>query len=166
MDRDKDTFLQIIESHKLIIFKVCNSYCKDQEDQKDLVQEVILQLWNAFDKYDDKYKLSTWIYRISLNVAISNYRKLKTQHKYFTPFEEEMVGIAEDDLQEKREDERLLQTFIEQLDELNKALMLLYLDGHSHEEMAAMLDISKSNVGSKINRIKNKLKQQFKNLES
>jgi len=166
MNRDKDSFLKIIESHKLIIFKVCNSYCKDSEDQKDLFQEVILQLWNAFPSYDETYKFSTWVYRISLNVAISSYRKLKTKNKHFSRLEEEMVSIQADDDQGKNEELQLLQAFISQLEELNKALIILYLGGYSHQEIAEMLGISKSNVGSKINRIKNKLKTQFKNLEA
>lgn len=164
MIRDKDTFLKIIDSHRLIIFKVCNGYCRDAEDQKDLVQEVILQLWNAFDKYDEQYKLSTWIYRIALNVAISNYRKTKTKSQYFTRLDQDFVGIEE--VNEENEELNQLQSFINQLDELNKALMMMYLDGYSHAEIADTLDISKTNVGSKINRIKHKLKQQFKKFKS
>jgi len=166
MKRDKNTFLKVLSDHKLIVFKVCRSYCHNQEDQKDLAQEIIYQLWNAFDKYNEAFKLSTWVYRIALNVAISNYRKTKTQNKYFTPLDEEMVSISVEENSDRKEDLELLQTFIGQLDSLNKALMILYLDGHSHKEISEMLAISISNVGSKINRIKNKLKKHFKEIES
>ena len=70
-----DLFLSVIETHKGIIYKVANSYCKDTENKKDLVQEIVLQLWKSFDSYNNQFKHSTWIYRIALNVAISYYRK-------------------------------------------------------------------------------------------
>jgi len=130
----------------------------------DVVQNIILQLWQAFDKYDESYKLSTWIYRISLNVAISNYRKTSTRKKHFSPMENDFVNIKMEEAKSNNEELQFLQQFIDQLDELSKALMILYLDGHSYEEMAGILHISTSNVGSKINRIKLKLKKQFKTL--
>ena len=79
-------FLSVIENNKGIIYKVANSYCKDDEDRKDLVQEIIFQLWQSFGKYDDQYKLSTWMYRIALNVAISFYRKGSRRKDISIPF--------------------------------------------------------------------------------
>ena len=152
----------MLEQHKLIIFKVCNGYCSDPEEQKDLVQEVILQLWRSFDRYNAQYKLSTWVYKIALNIAISHFRKVSTRQKYTTPFNGAVLDIAEADNDDKDESLRLLQVFLNQLQKLDKALMMLYLDGHSHEEIAQILDISKSNEGTKINRIKERLRQQFK----
>lgn len=70
----KDQFLIIIRLNKNLIFKVCNSYCKDATDREDLVQDVIINLWRSYEKYDDRYKLSTWMYRIAFNTAISHYR--------------------------------------------------------------------------------------------
>ena len=164
MKRDRAAFMEILEDHKLIIFKICNSYSRDPEEQKDLVQEVILQLWSSFPKYNPEFKFSTWIYRIALNVAISNYRKSTTRNKHLAKVEDSYVEIALDHDSDDREDVQLLKQFIDQLDELNRALMILYLDGNSHEEIAAILNISKSNVGTKINRIKEKLKKQFKDI--
>jgi RNA polymerase sigma factor (sigma-70 family) len=80
LKRDAQTFLSVIESNKGIIYKVANSYCWDEENRKDLIQEIIVQLWLAFDKYDKNYKLSTWMYRIALNVSISFYRKQETRN--------------------------------------------------------------------------------------
>ena len=74
-----DIFLYVIESNKGIIYKIAKSYCKDTEDRNDLVQEIILKLWLAFDTYNNEFKYSTWIYRIALNTAISNYRKEKVR---------------------------------------------------------------------------------------
>ena len=71
----KDEFLATIDAHKKIIYKIVNSYCQNKEDRKDLEQEIIIQLWNSFDRYNDEYKYSTWMYRIALNVAISFYKK-------------------------------------------------------------------------------------------
>ncbi|MDN5212045.1 sigma-70 family RNA polymerase sigma factor [Fulvivirgaceae bacterium BMA12] len=166
MKKDKAHFLSILEKNKQIIFKVCNIYCQNREDQKDLVQDIIIQLWNSFHKYDDQYKLSTWIYRISLNVAISFYRKTSLRHRKIAYLDDNFLQIAEENDQEMMEDIKLLKQFIHELDELNKGLMMLYLDNNSYEEIGAVLNISPTNVGTKINRIKQKLKKQFKNIET
>ncbi len=164
MHHNKEAFLEMLEEDKGIIFKICHSYCSDPESQKDLVQEVILQLWNSFDRFDGRSKRSTWVYRVALNVAISNYRKLKTKKKYLTPLDNDLV-IIDNTENEAEEDVRLLRQFIDQLDGINKALMILYLEEKSYEEIGKILSITSSNVGTKINRIKRKLKEQFKTIE-
>ena len=164
MNRDKETFLEVLEAHRGIIFKVCNSYCTNLEDRKDLGQEIILQLWKSYPYYKETYKLSTWIYRIALNVSISHARKSRVRKRYpMLPLEEFIQISAEEGT--PQEEIQLLQEFISQLDGLSKALMLLYLDGYSHEEIATLLHISQSNVGTKIGRIKRKLKKQFEAYE-
>lgn len=157
---EKDIFLVLIEKNKGIVYKIANAYCKDAEDRKDLVQEIIIQLWKAFSKYDERYRISTWMYRISLNVAISFYRKgRKSLH---SPLTESVIAVpAEEDQTEQEENVRLLYQFIGELDELNKALMLLYLEDNSYREMAEVLGISESNVATKIGRIKEKLRKRF-----
>ena len=166
MDTKKESFLKILEDHKGIIFKVSHTYSQDAEDQKDLVQEVIIQLWNSFDKYDPRYKASTWIYRIALNVAISFYRKLSTRRKHEKDLAQHFLEIAHHQPVDEREEVQWLYSFINGLDEMNRALMILYLDGNSHEEIAQVLNISTTNVGTKINRIKGKIKEAFENLET
>lgn len=165
MKKDKDSFLKVLEQHQKIIFKVCNAYCHDPEDRKDLVQEVIVQLWKSFSRYDEQYKITTWMYRIALNVAISFYRKESRRKRSSYALDERLILIAEEDRQENEENLRLLKQFINQLDPLNRGLMILYLDENSHEEIASILEISVSNVGTKINRIKQKLRKQFATLE-
>ena len=164
----KDRFVQTIDEHKKIIYKIVNSYCPKREDRKDLEQEIIIQLWKSFDKYDDSYKYSTWMYRIALNVAISFYRKeRKWSLKSDFYNEASIFNMAEENSEDNAElnDQiKLLQTFISNLNELNKALMLLYLDEKSHEEIAEILGITKTNVATKISRIKLKLKQEFENI--
>lgn len=157
-----DLFLSVIEAHKALIYKVANSYCKDPEDRKDLVQEIILQLWKSFGRYDEQFKHSTWIYRISLNVAISFYRKENTRKKLSNPFSESIFRII--DLHENKQMEEgalFLQQFIGELKELDKALMLLYLDEKSHREISEIIGITETNVATKIGRIKAVLKQKF-----
>ncbi len=164
MKGDKEEFLKVLEEHKGIVFKVCNSYCSHPEDQKDLAQEVILQLWKSYPTYKDAYKLSTWIYRIALNVSISYLRKVRVRKRYPTFPIEDFLEIAKDG-EVLQEEVQLLRQFINQLDRLSKALMILYLEGYRHEEIAKLLQISISNVGTKINRIKHRLKKQFEQHE-
>lgn len=159
---DKDQFLYLIQQNKKLIFKVCNTYCADAEDRKDLVQEVIIQLWHSFGNYNNQYKLSTWMYRIALNTAISFYRSDHKRKANTSSISENIFDIADDDTSiELDERVTLLYQFINQLDELNKALMILYLDNNSYKDMADILGITETNVATKISRIKQHLKQQF-----
>ncbi|MCK5699507.1 MAG: RNA polymerase sigma factor, partial [Cyclobacteriaceae bacterium] len=135
------------------------------EDRKDIIQEIIIQIWKSFEKYSPNYKYSTWIYKIALNVAISHYRKEKKRNAFFTNINGDFINISEnhseeDDLEENLE---VLQTFISELDKLNKALILLYLESYSYKEISEVLGISETNVATKINRIKKRLKAQFEN---
>ena len=167
-ENKKERFIKTIDDHKKIIYKIVNSYCPNRDHRKDLEQEIIIQLWNSFDNYNKKYKYTTWMYRIALNVAISFYRKEKKQPIKSDFYNEESIfSIIEDDEESTTELDRhlkLLQNFINNLNELNKALMLLYLEEKSYEEIAEILGISKTNVATKIGRIKIILKKEFKNI--
>ena len=155
-----ELFLSVITANKGIIYKVTNSYCKNSESRNDLVQEIIIQLWKSFGNYNDKYEHSTWVYRIALNVAISFYRKSKKE--IATLLTDNIIALVIDDEPgELEENVQLLYQFINELDELNKALMLLYLDNKTHKEMAEVLGITETNVATKIGRIKEKLKIKF-----
>ena len=162
-----DIFLSVIQSNKGIIYKVANSYCKNVEDRKDLVQEIIIQLWKSFDDYDDNFKHSTWMYRISLNVAISFYRKENSRRKISNPLTDGIINFSDNEVSEDKENDLgILQQMISQLKDLDKALMLLYLEERSHKEISQIIGISETNVATKINRIKNNLKQKFTHLKS
>ena len=164
----KDIFIKNIDEHKKIIYKIVNSYCPNREDRKDLEQEIIINLWNSFDNYDDTYKYSTWMYRIALNVAISFYRKEKkwsAKNDFYNV--ESIFSLEEENSEEETALDyhlKLLQEFIHNLNELNKALMLLYLEEKNYEEIAEILGITKTNVATKISRIKLKLKNEFQNI--
>ena len=154
-------FQKLIEQHKGILFKVARTYCQQEEDRQDLIQEIRIQIWSSLDKYNDKYQISTWLYRISLNVAISFYRKNTKRHENTIPLNEQISEIKENDSSEKEEQIKELMSFIYKLNDLDKALMLLYLENKNHTEIADILGISKSNVGTKIGRIKEKMKTLF-----
>jgi RNA polymerase sigma-70 factor (ECF subfamily) len=162
---ERNKVIQVIMQNMGIIHKVANMFCKSQEDKDDLVQEIMTQLWSSFEKYDDAYKLGTWMYRVSLNIAISFYRKNQTQEKYFMPLDEKLEIISNDENENEVEinNLELLEKFISELKEFDKALMLLYLEKKSHQEISEILGISTSNVSTKIARIKEGLKQQFSN---
>jgi RNA polymerase sigma factor (sigma-70 family) len=155
-------FVSIIESHKGILFKIANAYCRDPENRNDLIQETILQLWKSFENYDNQYKYSTWIYRIALNVAISFYRSEKRRNHLQMPICEVITDLADTSNKGETEDKLLsLHLFISELKEIDKAMMLLYLDEKSHKEIAEIIGISETNVATKIGRVKIILKHKF-----
>ncbi len=164
---EKDIFLSVIEANKGIIYKIANLYCKDPEDRKDLFQEIVSQLWRSFGNYSEQYRYSTWIYRIALNVAISFYRKENRRKAISSPLSEGVFSLIDfDETREMESNLRLLHQFIQELKDLDKALMLLYLEEKSHREIAEIIGITETNVATKIGRIKLLLKQKFMNMEN
>lgn len=141
---EKDKFISIIKNNQNLIFKICCSYCSNSEDQKDLQQEILIQLWNSLKKFDGRVKISTWIYRIALNTAISFYRKGSKQKEKTVTIDASIISlfIFEPD---SEQDEKiiLLYKFIERLNEMDKALILLYLDDNSYKDMAEYLEFQK-----------------------
>lgn len=157
-----DEIVQLIGQHQALLYKVVHSYCPDRQEQEDLIQEIILQLIKAYPSFDHGVKVTTWMYQVAFNVAISHYRKIRTRQKYVVAMPDQLVQIAAPEPTDMDDEVRQLRAFIQALDPLNKALMIMYLDGNSHAEIAAALGISVSNVGTKIGRIKKRLQQQFK----
>ncbi|MBP8887962.1 MAG: RNA polymerase sigma factor [Flavobacterium sp.] len=158
-----ETFEEILNKHKGIIFRIVNYYCKDADDKKDLEQEILIQIWLSYKKYNQEFAWSTFIYRIALNVSIGFYKKQKRQKDKFssvnlfieTYVQDETPLVIDEDL-------RMLNEFIFQLNDINKALMILYLQEKSYTEIALILGISATNISTKINRLKNQLKEYFK----
>ncbi len=156
-------FEMLLHEHRGIVFKVAGLYSRSVADRDDLVQEISTQLWRSFDHYDPaRAKFSTWMYRIALNVAISQARRWPEADR-FEPLQAhhlETVGGGEPT---PEPDERLtaLYAFIGQLDPLNRALILLYLEDKSYTDIAEILGISETNVATKISRIKQKLRGQM-----
>jgi RNA polymerase sigma factor (sigma-70 family) len=151
----QERFQTVVDQHKKILYKVCNSYCRNRDDRDDLAQEIIIQLWRSFGNFDERCRFSTWMYRIALNVAISFYRRENRRTRYVISDKEHLLE-AIDETKDQPEEIRLLYEFIEGLEPLNKALVLLYLDGKNYQEIA------ESNVATKISRLKSKMKQEFR----
>jgi RNA polymerase sigma factor (sigma-70 family) len=159
---DKEKFLKLIQDNKRIIFKICNAYCHNNNDREDLAQEIIYQLWRSGDSFNDNHKFTTWMYRIALNTAISFYRK-QNKNSPLISIADHHANIADknEGADEVEENINLLQYFINELKELDRALMILYLEERSYSEIADILGITETNVATKISRIKEKLKQKF-----
>ena len=161
MQQVQKDFLEIIDANKRIIFKICNSYCRNAVDREDLAQEIIFQLWKSWDRYDSNFKLSTWMYRIALNVAISFYRK-EGKSTETVLMGDQLIEVAEEKLEEGLEKNlSALQQFINELKPLDKALIILYLEEKSQKEIADIMGITTTNVATKVGRIKDQLKQRF-----
>jgi RNA polymerase sigma factor (sigma-70 family) len=159
---DKEAFLRLVQENKRIIFKICNAYCRNKSDREDLAQEIVFHLWKSGNSFNTEQRFSTWMYRLALNVAISFYRKVK-KSKPVISLTEHLLEIKDepDDTGETESNLQLLQQFISELKELDRALMILYLEEKSYSEIAEVLGITETNVATKINRIKTKLKEQF-----
>ncbi|HUH73023.1 MAG TPA: RNA polymerase sigma factor [Chitinophagales bacterium] len=168
MDKDRTAdFLVVMEHHKGILFKVANSYCRNLEDRKDLVQEIILQLWKSFDHYNEQFKHSTWIYRIALNVAISFYRKENSRKRISNPITTDIFDFSDTEISDEKETHLgILNHIISELNDLNKALMLLYLEEKSYKEISEIIGITETNVATKISRIKTKITKEFNQVKT
>jgi len=156
-------FETLLREHQRIVFKVVSVYARHPEDRRDLTQEICVQLWRSFPSFDEKRaRFSTWMYRVALNVAVSQMRRPPRRDERFEALDQQQldaagtVGIAEPD-----ERVEALHRFIAQLDPLNRALILLYLEDRGYGDIAEILGISETNVATKISRIKQKLRQQM-----
>jgi RNA polymerase sigma factor (sigma-70 family) len=160
MPPEQDPFIQLIEDNKALIFKICNAYCQLQADREDLAQEIMFTLWKGRTRFRPDYKFSTWLYRVALNVAISYYRKTKktTPNIQLSDIHTEHVAHSFT-LTDKEDRQQLLHQEIAALKEFDKALIILYLEGKSYKEIAEIIGITETNVATKLNRIKEKIKQ-------
>jgi len=157
----ENDFLDLIQTHKRVIYKVCYAYAKDQDDLNDLYQEVVLNLWKGFPRYRGDSKLTTWVYRIAMNTCITFLRRSNARPQTI-PLTIDAVGQVAD---EEGKTYQLLELYklISQLGKMERALILLWLEERSYQEMADILGISKNNIAVKLNRIKEKLKTMSNN---
>jgi len=156
-------FLQLIQDNKGILFKISNSYCPSRADREDLMQEIIYQLWKSAGDFDSTRKFSTWMYRIALNVAISFYRQQRRSGLRIAFGGDLHLMELADPGEDPETDDKIdmLQRFIAEQNELDKALMILYLEERPYREIAEILGITETNVATKLSRIKTRLKQHF-----
>ncbi|TGD83407.1 sigma-70 family RNA polymerase sigma factor [Hymenobacter wooponensis] len=138
--------------------RICRMYCADPDDRQDLYQEIVLQLWRAYPQYEARAKFSTWLYRVALNVAISNLRQ-RTRRPVAERFGDTVPDVAPPlDTGPDAEDLGQLYQAIERLSDVEKAFVLLYLEERTYEEMADILGITQNNVRVKMHRVQDKLR--------
>lgn len=153
--------MELIGENQKIIHKVVNLYAEVASDKKDLFQEILYQAWSSFPNFKGNSKFSTWLYRVAMNTAITQIKKRKKNDRTKL-IESGYINLRGEDESRKSQIDILYQT-INKLSPVDKALVLLYIDNHSYEEMSEILGISVSNVGVKINRIKQFLKKEAGN---
>lgn len=149
-------FKAFIEDNKPTIYKICRAYANDAEELKDFVQEVTIQLWRSHQKFENKSKLSTWVYRVTLNVCLTLSKKRSRAVDTVSLLN---TDIHEDNNEAEQEQLASLQRAIKKLKESDRAIVLLYLEDKSYKEIAEILGLTVSNVGVKVNRVKHQLKQ-------
>jgi RNA polymerase sigma factor (sigma-70 family) len=157
VDRKKaereDSFVALLTENQKILFKVANAYCRSRAEREELMAETTAALWKSFERFDESRKFSTWMYRIALNVAISFSRSERRRSEHRAGVDAGSLELPEAGA---AADERLerLDEFIASLGDIDKALMLLYLDEHEHKSIAAILGLTQTNVATKISRLK------------
>ena len=151
-------FISEFQENQNIIHKVCRIYTNNQEAHNDLFQEITIQLWKAYPKFRGESKLSTWMYRIGLNTAITLYRKSKRSIKT-QDFDSVLHRIKSTDYDDTEEEQlKLMYKAIHQLSDIDKALIFLYLEDKNYKEISATIGISEVNARVKMNRIKTRLR--------
>ncbi|KJF41857.1 RNA polymerase sigma factor [Draconibacterium sediminis] len=152
----KKEFSEMIEKHQAIIHRVTMVYTNGPADREDLFQEICLQLWRSYPNFREEAKFSTWMYRVALNTAISNVRKKNRDIHFEQLLDNDRMETESSD---EKEQIQLLYRAISKLNRIDKALILLWLDEKSYDEIASILGISKTNVSVKLVRIKRKLEE-------
>lgn len=158
MKEKEPEFLNRIEVHKGILHKVSKMYMDNRDDQQDLFQEIICQLWKSYDTFRNESQFSTWMYRVAINTAIVFFKKEKRK----VPTNEitsENIREIDDDSELKELQINRFYTAVNQLDKIEKALIFYQLEGYSHREIGESMGISEGNARVKLNRTKNKLKE-------
>lgn len=152
-------FAALLEQHRGIVVKVARGYCQHPEDRLDLVQEISVQAWAAFEAFDpSRARFSTWLYRVALNVAISQWRRQQHRQGHHAPLDDDLPAVDDAAPPEQRHALRQLELAIHALPPLDRALMLLHLDDHDHRQMAEVLGISIANVSTRLHRVRQQLR--------
>lgn len=159
MDKELEhKFVSNLEEHQNIVHKICSIYTNDQDGHNDLFQEIVIQLWKAYPKFRGDSKFSTWMYRVALNTAITLYRKSKRSIKT-TEYEQVIFKIKSEEYDDETEQQlKLMYKALKQLNDIDKALVFLYLEDKNYREIAETMGISEVNARVRMNRVKTKLK--------
>ncbi|MEO6135966.1 MAG: RNA polymerase sigma factor [Ginsengibacter sp.] len=159
MDKTK-LFLTALEDNKGLVFKIASVYTNSIDDRNDLAQEIIYQFWKSFDTFREQSSVSTWLYRLAMNVAIYHLKTGKRKIQ-LVPLDEQIINFQKVENYELDEKWLVLKQHIDKLNLLDKGIVILYLEDKSYEEIGQIIGISASNVGTKLSRIKQKLKKQI-----
>jgi RNA polymerase sigma-70 factor (ECF subfamily) len=161
MTKDKlsEQFVSVFEDNTGIIIKIARAFTRTSHDREDLINDIALELWKSFERFKGDSKISTWIYRVAINVSM-NYKRKKKKDSFFSFLDDfkkvdSLPWLIEQDNSSESE---ILYNCIDELNEINKAIILLYLDGNSHDEISEIMGISKTNVGTRIGRIKEQIR--------
>lgn len=159
MDKPSEhNFVELLEKHQNIVHKVCRLYTNNYDAHNDLFQEITIQLWKAFPKFRGDSKFTTWMYRVGLNTAITLYRKSKRRVKT-QEFDAIQFKISAEEYDSTEEEQlKLMYQAVHQLNDIEKALVFLYLEDKDYREISETLGISEVNARVKMNRVKKKLK--------
>jgi len=152
-------FKKLLNENRQVISKICNAYSNNEEEFEDYFQEVALQIWKSYESFEGKSKISTWIYRISLNVCLSEIRKKERRISTYSLKPE--IDSLKQEQKDNQEQIKELYRAIRTLKKIDRAIIILYLEEKQYKEMAEILGISVSNIGVKINRIKKELKEKL-----
>lgn len=155
MEEQQQYFVDLIEQNKALIYKFCYMYSSEADTPQDLFQEVVINLWKGYPSFRGECKVQTWIYRIALNTCVTFLRKSGVK-PHTMPLSDDMI-VYDDSADQSQI--RELYSLINRLSEIEKAIVLLYLEERSYDEIALIVGITRNNVGVRINRIKEKLAQ-------
>lgn len=156
----EEEFVNLIHANQGLIYKITTIYAKEKAEQEDLYQEIVYQTWKSFDHFKKASKPSTWLYRVGMNTAITHINKSKNQLNTL-PFDQVTIQFTESDDSEKEEKIQLLYAQIRKLNLLDRGIIFLFLEDKSYEEIAEISGISVSNVGTRMSRIRQKLKSEM-----
>jgi RNA polymerase sigma-70 factor (ECF subfamily) len=150
----------LICQHAGLIHRIAYAWCRDASGREEIMQEIALQLWRSRERFDARrdVKETTWVYRVALNVAISFHRRERRHRQRRAPLEDRAITIAETDAAQRNEEIESLLACVDELPALDKALVLLHLDGNDHAAIGEVLGISTTNVSTKLSRIKERLR--------
>ena len=156
-------FERLLDEHAGIIRKVAFGYARNDSDRRDLMQDIVLQLWKAYPRYSPDRPFSTWMYRIALNFSISFLRRYSRPARQTVPFDESRHDVAHEESSSSEMEERIamVQHLITKCAPLDRALLLLHLDDRSYREIAAVLGLTETNVATKLSRLKERLRQEL-----
>jgi len=152
-------FIKIANENQNLILKVCNMFCRNEDDKKDLFQDILIQLWKSYPSFRNESKITTWMYRIALNTAITGYRRKKNKPVNENILDEVLPVVSHHTKYEKSEQSELLYKAINKLTAIEKSIILLYLENYSSDEISCITGVTSVNARVKINRIKKKLKK-------